>query len=77
MVKMKCSKCGKNMTNEKGVNIIGVHMEYIISPDNVGETPEKTVEFLQGQFGKYKLQDYEFCWECWLDSLMGEGNEKR
>ena len=53
------------MTDEDGISTIGIRLEAIC------KTEEKE-EFLQKQMGKYHFnREYNFCWECWLDSLFG------
>ncbi len=73
---MKCSKCGKDMTDKKTKSsVIGVLLTF-----NVMEG--QSIAFLEKQLGKYCIQKGEytlksgqakfaFCYECWLDSLMG------
>ena len=66
---MQCTKCGKEMTNENGMSIIGAMFEV-----NFEAQPELR-EFAQQQLGKYELdKPYPFCYECILDGLMGRGN---
>ena len=61
---MNCDKCGKCMTGENGISIIGISLQLLAQ-----DTPE---DFVQAQLGKYEIgKAYSFCWECWLDSLMG------
>ncbi|MFH1616469.1 MAG: hypothetical protein ABIG61_15450 [Planctomycetota bacterium] len=61
---MTCVKCGKNMTDEDGGTTIGISLELTVEPGQ----PDA---FLKMQLGKYEVNKrYEFCWECWLDSLF-------
>lgn len=64
---MKCARCDKDMEHKgTGSNFIGSSIEV-----RLGVFGDK--EFYQKQMGKYKLNHpYNFCWECWLDSLMGD-----
>ena len=58
---MKCSKCGKSL--------IGIHGEEIVAKTISRRTMDR-VNF-EKQFGKFSDQnDYHFCFECVLDSLM-------
>jgi len=62
--KRYCSKCNRCLTNEEGTSIIGLALR---GSDN---SP-----FMREQLGKYapKTGDsvsFDFCWECWLDSLF-------
>ncbi len=60
-----CDRCGKCMTDEDGSSMIGVSLTV-----NAIESPEV---FVKRQLGKYEIgRNYSFCWECWLDSLMGK-----
>jgi hypothetical protein len=62
-----CSKCDKPMTDEHGTTVVGVSISVTAEE---GALPEK-VAFVKKQLGKYALNhDYEFCYECWLDSLF-------
>lgn len=62
---MKCDRCEKEMTDENGMSIIGVSVGNMAISDD-------QKEFLQKQFGKYPvIRTYSFCFECFLDSLMG------
>jgi hypothetical protein len=62
---MKCDKCNKEMTNPK-TNV--THIGYKIA---IGEVDKDTKEFLLEQFGKYSdKEEYNFCWECFLDTFM-------
>jgi len=60
-----CAKCNKELEDEKGQSIVGM-MIRVNNQDN--ELPG----FTQKQMGKYTLgKDYNFCFECLLDTLMG------
>ena len=81
MNKQYCSKCGKCMTDERGVSLIGISIQYVIADKETGDssahfvniTREQNEVFVKEQFGKYAAENkYQFCWECWLDSLMGD-----
>ncbi len=62
---MKCDRCEKEMTAENDSSIIGFSIT--VRCEN-----ESSLEFYQKQMGKYKLdKDYNFCFECLIDSLMG------
>lgn len=55
------------MTSNDGATVIG------ISIGIVNDNPEQRL-FLEKQFGKYAKEGdciWSFCYECWLDSLMG------
>ncbi len=56
---MECSKCKKDIESVIGVSII------VSIQNNAFE------EDLKRQFGKYPVASYNFCYECWLDSLFG------
>lgn len=66
---MNCDKCGKNMTiiNEDGTstNVFGFQLNHI------GEKTDALEVFMREQFGKYTKNQYNFCFECYLDSLFG------
>ena len=65
----KCAKCGKEMVDKNGVSMTGISLTFRA---DVKATDEE-LKFYKKQIGKYELdRSYEFCWECWLDSLMGE-----
>ena len=60
-----CSRCGKNMDDDKGTKLIG-------SMITVKVAEGQDAEFVKRQLGKYRIGEvYSFCYECWLDSLMG------
>ena len=60
-----CAKCNKELEDEKGQSIVGM-MIRVNNQDN--ELPG----FTQKQMGKYEIgKDYNFCFECLLDTLMG------
>jgi len=61
---MECNRCGKSMTRADGSSLVGISLQVLAK-----DAPE---DFIQAQFGKYEIgRTYSFCWECWLDSLMG------
>lgn len=75
----KCDGCGKSMlydgwesTGRNGgqsqgpsMTFVGITLE-VITPNS---SPSWEA-FLKKQLGKYEIDKrYEFCWECWLDSL--------
>ena len=63
---INCSKCNKELEDEKGQSLTGMHIR-IHSSDPIND-----MEFLQKQMGKYEIgKDYNFCFECLLDTLMG------
>ena len=48
-------------------NPVGISLEMCMDSDDY---PKE--KFMQKQIGKYELgKRYNFCWECWLDSLFG------
>ena len=64
-----CSKCGKDMTSHRDETIIGVDISLV----EVNQDAESK-DFAKKQFGKYYKEggtNYLFCYECWIDSLMG------
>ena len=65
---MKCSKCDKEMSRKEGA-YIGICLEL----KTLGTKNKKDIDWLKKQWGKYykKNVKYGFCWQCWLDSLMG------
>lgn len=67
-----CAKCGKEMSMGNDRNVIGVRIQIIADPDFVC-TPDGFLvnDFIKKQFGKYNQDIYDFCFECWLDSLFG------
>ncbi len=62
---MKCSKCAKEMTSPDGTTVEGMRLRFIFP------SLDDSKEWIKTQLGKYPLQDYDFCYECWLDSLFG------
>ena len=73
---MRCSKCGKEMTDEKG-NTFAM-LEITIRPDKEAEEDfGMSKEFMQKQLGKYQLdKKFSFCCECYLDMcFMGKYGE--
>lgn len=69
-----CQKCGKYMMDENGDTLIGISIE--INLDSV-LADSFTEEFIRKQLGKYQPDTkYSFCFECWLDSLMGNKENK-
>ena len=64
---MECDKCKKNMTDSDGASVIGLSIRV-----DVKNSPKRTQEFFEKQLGKFSVnRDYNFCYECWLDSLFG------
>ena len=68
---MKCSKCGKEMTNDQGECVVA--FKQTIELNNA--TPSVLALFKEN-LGKYFIegcQEYEwnFCYECILDMLLG------
>ena len=59
-----CSKCSKCMTDTDGTSVSGISIDFILDTN-------ANTEFIQKQLGKYEIKTYEFCYECWLDSLFG------
>ena len=61
---MRCDKCGKNMKKpDTEENWIGCSMGFSCEPGQE--------DFFQKQLGKYQIgKTYNFCYECWLDSLF-------
>ena len=57
-----CDRCGKCMTYESGESIVGIKINLPAGVDSLC--------LLKDQLGKYKVKDYAFCMECWLDSLL-------
>ena len=65
---MKCVKCGKEMESPSGISIIGIHIRLALGDD----ATQEDMDFIREQFGKYDIKKpYDFCYECWLDSLFG------
>jgi len=63
---MECVKCGKEMTDDSGMPNIGISINI-----NVTGPESRERMNMQKQFGKYDIDKvYQFCWECWLDSLF-------
>lgn len=61
-----CDKCGKNMQSASGCTVIGVAISF-------KHSIEAESEHIKKQFGKYaEKNNWNFCYECWLDSLMGK-----
>jgi len=61
---LKCSKCGKEMTDELGNSVVGISI--LIQCGDREQLP-----FMQKQAGKYRIgEHYQFCLECGLDSLF-------
>lgn len=75
---MKCERCGKNMTYTDSALSVDVATHSIVGTSIIirCETENKeTIERFKEQLGKYSLnKEYNFCFECWLDSLMGVQN---
>lgn len=69
-----CCKCGKNM-NYKGSSVIGVSISLKVYPDF---DDKGYINHIKKQLGKYEIgKDYNFCCECWLDSLFNNEKEKK
>ncbi len=69
---MECSRCGKDMTYKSSEStekpITAIHLQILPQTDD-----QELLTFWQKQLGKYKIgESYSFCFECWLDSLMGK-----
>ena len=63
---INCAKCNKELEDEKGQSVIGMSIR-VTKTDFKDDT-----DFLRKQLGKYQLyKDYNFCFECLLDTLMG------
>ncbi len=61
---MICDKCGKNMKSSSGFNMVGVSLQFYLNVPGEDEHFKK-------QFGKYNHKNvWNFCYECWIDSLM-------
>jgi hypothetical protein len=74
---MKCSKCGKEMTDRKTKSsLIGVEFTFVVAEGQSKAWLEKQLGKYCIQKGKYTLASgkakFFFCFECWLDSLFGE-----
>lgn len=66
---MKCDKCGKEMTYERGIDVIGAKIGLFSDHQNDID------EFLKKQLGKYAWalnQHLHFCWECMLDVYLAD-----
>jgi len=72
---MKCDRCGKEMGIKEEIgdrvifhsDIVGVSID-----SHTDEMSDDDIENMKRQFGKYEInRSYNFCYECWLDSLMG------
>ena len=69
---LKCSRCGKILETPDGTSISGIRLSYCeLTDDN-----KDLVDLSRKLWGKYLPDgetkvDYDFCYECWLDSLMG------
>ena len=64
-VEQYCSRCHKLMSDKDGSSTIGASITVTVDPPN-------DPTFMQKQMGKYGInRTYNFCWECWLDSLFG------
>jgi hypothetical protein len=67
---MNCSKCGKEMLNQDYGNE-SIALRFSI---DISKRPVCYKEFYEKQLGKYAKNgkwEWNFCYECWLDSLMG------
>lgn len=68
-----CEGCGRSLTDENGSSIIGVSITVTVKDDEA----QINTDFIKRQMGKYEInKSYNFCYECWLDSLMGINREK-
>ena len=70
--KIRCSKCNKVLTDERGITFVGMHIKMDISA-----LPEDSEEFIRRVLGKYAkyisddgILEFNFCSECHLDSLF-------
>ena len=68
-----CAKCGKDLTDTNGDACAGMTICIRICEPIAGaeSLQEQNIKFLQKQMGKYAIADYNFCYECLLDTLMG------
>ena len=77
----KCDRCGKSMLFHEGqrdeLYFSGIELSI-----DYGTCHGKKAKFMKDQMGKYAPKDlngtgmkYRFCWECWIDSLLGRGND--
>ena len=68
MDKVYCSKCNRCLTDDKGTTVIGLSISLF------GKDLDKD-SAIREQLGKYNTNSnditFNFCYECWLDSLMG------
>ena len=65
---MQCNRCGKEMTDENGFSLTGFSLVIRWEADS-----DSNKAFYEKQMGKYELdREYNFCFECWLGSLMGK-----
>ena len=71
---MNCIKCGKDLKNWQNVDMVGIKMTFINA-----SLKKEDEEDIKKQLGKYydlwvdkSNGSFNFCWECWLDSLFGE-----
>lgn len=63
---MKCSKCEKELCDERGT-CISAFTVMVASDKSFSE------DFLKKQMGGYELDtEYSFCYECLLDTMMGK-----
>lgn len=68
-ISKKCCKCEKEMCDEDGTTLTGYSLQFYITEDQT----ESKKAFCKKQLGKYEPNhSYDFCYECWLDSLMGD-----
>jgi len=74
MKQILCDGCGKNMhSDELNCSIIGVSIRVDLPDDWAKNKDKQTRTFLQQQLGKYEGDyNYQFCYECWLNSLHGK-----
>ena len=68
---LQCNKCGKAMETSDGTQIPGIRFSYHKSPKD-----KELAKLCRTLWGKYLPEgvdviEYNFCVECWIDSLMG------
>lgn len=70
--KYYCNKCNKCMTDENGTSWVGYSIEVNLGSQSTSDRALIIADkFLKKQLGKYKPNKvYDFCFECWLDSLF-------
>jgi len=70
---MECSRCDKEMERYDGGCDIATKISIA-----TGTAPSlMEIEYAKKQLGKYYKPnvEYNFCVECWIDSLMGVRND--